>query len=314
MARRLALLFPGQASQQIGMGRLAYARFAEARDVFDRIDSALGISISAVCFEGPAERLQETRWQQPAVFACSMALYSAWHAASPGTTAVGAAGHSLGEYGALVAAGAIALEDAARLVALRGSLMQDASDSIRGGMSAVLGLDRESVALICADASRPEAGPAEVVVLANDNGPDQQVISGGLAALERAAQAAKSRGARRVLPLKVAGAFHSPLMQPAVVPFAAALARTPIAACAFPVIANCSAAPLVEAEHVRAELLRQVTAPVRWAESMHALAELSPEGWVDCGPGAIVAGLLARIMPEAEVVRVAALLDVASPA
>jgi [acyl-carrier-protein] S-malonyltransferase len=243
-----------------------------------------------------------------------MALYSAWHAASSGTTMVGAAGHSLGEYGALVAAGALALEDAARLVALRGSLMQDASDSIRGGMSAVLGLDRESVALICSDVSRPEAGPAEVVVLANDNGPDQQVMSGGLAALERAAQAAKARGARRVLPLKVAGAFHSPLMQPAVAPFAEALARTPIAVCAFPVIANSSAAPLVDVEHVRAELLRQVTAPVRWAESMHALAELSPEGWVDCGPGAIVAGLLARIVPEAEVVRVAALLDVASPA
>ncbi len=296
------------------MGRAAYARFAKAREVFDRIDTALAMPVSRACFEGPAERLLETRWQQPAVFACSMALYCAWSATTPDIVIIGAAGHSLGEYGALVAAGALALEDAAKLVALRGGAMQDASDVVSGGMAAVIGLDRASVETICAGASRPDAGAGEVVVLANDNGPDQLVISGGLTAIERAAVAARSLGARRIIPLRVAGAFHSPLMMSAVTPLAEALARVPMGRCSFPVIANTSAEPLVEAESVRAELIRQVTAPVRWVESMHALATLAPEVWVDVGPGAVVAGLLSRVVQGADVVRVAALMDVSPPA
>ncbi len=292
---------------------MACARYPAARDVFDRIDSALDMAVSRACFDGPADLLQETRWQQPAVFACSMALHAAWLASNPDVAVAGGAGHSLGEYGALVAAEALALEDAARLVALRGRLMQEAADMARGGMSAVIGLGRAAVEQVCAEVSRPEAGPLETVVLANDNGPDQQVISGGLPALERAALAMKARGARRVLPLKVAGAFHSPHMRPAVEPFAEALSRVAIGKCAFPVLANTSAEPLVAAEEVRSELLRQVTAPVRWTESMQALAAYHPDAWVDAGPGAVVAGLLARIVPEAEVIRVAALLDVESP-
>ena len=287
---------------------------AEARDVFERVDRAVGMPISVACFEGPADLLQQTSWQQPAVFACSMALYAAWLASARDVVLIGASGHSLGEYGALVAARALDLEDAAKLVALRGKLMQDAADAVPGGMSAVIGLDRASVLQICADVSRPSAGPRETVVLANDNGPDQQVVSGGLSALERVVQAAKSRGARRVVPLKVAGAFHSPLMQSAVAPLAEALDRVPVGRCAFPVVANASAEPLVEADEVRAELIRQVTAPVRWAESMQALAALDPAAWVDTGPGNVVAGLLARIVPEASVIRVAALLDSAAPA
>jgi [acyl-carrier-protein] S-malonyltransferase len=243
-----------------------------------------------------------------------MALYAAWLASAHDAVLVGASGHSLGEYGALVAAGALDLEDAARLVALRGRLMQDAADAVPGGMSAVIGLDRAAVLQICADVSRPTAGPRETVVLANDNGPDQQVVSGGVPALERLAQAAKSRGARRVVPLKVAGAFHSPLMQSAVAPLARALDRTPVSRCAFPVVANASAELLVEADDVRAELIRQVTAPVRWAESMQALAALGPDAWVDTGPGSVVAGLLARIVPESTVIRGAAMLDSAAPA
>lgn len=140
MARRIAILFPGQASQQVGMGRVACARYPAARDVFDRIDSALDMAVSRACFDGPADLLQETRWQQPAVFACSMALHAAWLASNPDVAVAGGAGHSLGEYGALVAAEALALEDAARLVALRGRLMQEAADMARGGMSAVIGL------------------------------------------------------------------------------------------------------------------------------------------------------------------------------
>src|SRR5665213_2525294 len=266
-ARRIALLFPGQASQQVGMGRLAVARFPAAAEIFARVDAAVGESISTLCFEGPAERLQETRLQQPAVFACSLAIYQAWREdGGRDDEIVGAAGHSLGEYTALTAAGVLSVEDCARLVALRGRVMQEAADRIPGGMIVLLGLERERVEAFCAEGSRPDLGPAEIVVLANDNSIEQQVISGGLAALERAAAAARAQGAKRAAPLKVAGAFHSPLMRSAVAGLAAAVAETPLAPCRFPVIANSTATTRNTAEEIRAELIRQVMAPVRWVE------------------------------------------------
>jgi [acyl-carrier-protein] S-malonyltransferase len=315
VARRIALLFPGQASQQVGMGRLAYARFGDARAVFDRVDAALGMAISGACFEGPAERLQETRWQQPAVFTCSVALYEAWRAgAGVAAEIVCAAGHSLGEFSALVAAGALELEDAARLVALRGSLMQEASDRFPGGMCAIVGLDRATVAAVCAEASHPDEGLAEIVVLANDNAPEQQVISGGLPALDRASAVARARGARRVIPLKVAGAFHSPLMESAVEQLAEAIERTPFARCAFPVIANCTGAPLSEPAEVRAELIRQVTSPVRWVESVQAIATFSPDVWIDSGPGNVAAGLASRTLAGIETFTLSTLIDAEAPA
>lgn len=293
------------------MGRVAAERFPRARAVFARIDAALNAPISRTCFEGPAELLQETRWQQPAIFACSLALFLAWQEQSPaaGTTVVAAAGHSLGEYGALVAAGALDLEDGARLVALRGRLMQEAADRVPGGMAAVLGLDSARVAAICDECSDPAAGSGETVVLANDNAPGQQVISGGLAALARAATLAKARGARRVLPLKVAGAFHSPLMEPAVAELRAAIAAASMRSPAFPVIANSTCEPLREAAAIRAELIRQVTAPVRWAEGMQALAARDPEVWIDTGPGSVMAGLLARTLPGRPCETLAAIMD-----
>ncbi|MDB5057824.1 MAG: malonyl CoA-acyl carrier protein transacylase [Chloroflexi bacterium] len=294
------------------MGRLAYVRFAAARAVFDRVDAALGMAISAACFEGPAELLQETRWQQPAVFACSVALYEAWREGVDDTI-VCAAGHSLGEFGALVAAGALELEEAARLVALRGSLMQEASDSLPGRMSAIIGLDRETVATICHEASRPDEGLAEIVVLANDNAPEQQVISGGLPALERATVAARARGARRVIPLKVAGAFHSPLIESAVERLAEALDRAPLARCAFPVIANSTCELLSEPAAVRAELIRQVTSPVRWVESVQVAATFTPEIWIDTGPGNVAAGLAGRTLPGIETQTLSALIDTEAP-
>lgn len=294
MDRRIALLFPGQGSQQVGMGRLAAERFSQARDVFDRVDSALDAPISRLCFEGPAEQLQETRWQQPAIFACSLAIYAAWRATTPGEgDAACAAGHSLGEYSALVAAAALTLEDGARLVAVRGRLMQEAASREPGSMVAVLGLDREAVLAICAAVSRP----GEPVVLANDNAPEQQVISGATAAVERAAAEAKLRGARRAVPLKVAGAFHSPLMEPAVADLRAAVDATPIRPCAFPVIANSTCEALHEPDAIRAELVRQLTTPVRWAPSLQTMATLYPDIWVDTGPGSVMAGLLTRTMP-----------------
>jgi [acyl-carrier-protein] S-malonyltransferase len=294
------------------MGRLAVARFPAAAEIFARVDAAVGESISTLCFEGPAERLQETRLQQPAVFACSLAIYQAWRAADGRETEiVGAAGHSLGEYTALTAAGALSVEDGARLTALRGRLMQEAADRIPGGMIVLLGLGREQVEAICAEVSRPDQGPGEIVVLANDNSAEQQVISGGLAALERATAAARAQGAKRATPLKVAGAFHSPLMMAAVEGLTAAVAEVPLAPCRFPVIANSTATALHTAEEIRVELIRQVMAPVRWAESVRALARWEPELWVDSGPGNVVAGLAKRIIVGCETLGIGALIDAA---
>ncbi len=290
------------------MGRLAFVRYAPAREVFRQVDAALGEPISEICFNGPAEQLQETRWQQPAVFACSLALYQAWVSSYEGEL-VGTAGHSLGEYSALVAAGALVLDEAARLVALRGKLMQEAADAQPSGMYALLGIDRTTVEAICTEASRPHKGVREVVVLANDNAPEQQVISGGLPALERAAELARARGARRAVPLKVAGAFHSPLMASAVEQLAEAIAGATIAPCRFPVYANSTAEPLREPDAIRAELIRQVTAPVRWVESVRALAALQPDTWVDSGPGNVVAGLAGRIVSGLQPLTLSTLID-----
>jgi len=292
------------------MGRLAFARFSAAAEVFSRVDAALGEPISRMCFEGPSERLRETRWQQPAVFACALALYQAWRQdADDANEAIGAAGHSLGEYTALVVAGALSLEDAAHLVALRGRLMQEASERSPGGMTALIGLDRARVEAICAEVSRPEAGSQEIVVMANDNSPEQQVIAGGLAALERAAGLARAQGARRAVPLKVAGAFHSPLMSSAVEELTEALDRTPLSPGRFPVIANSTAMPIASESEIRAELIRQVTSPVRWVESIQRLATWEPDLWVDSGPGNVVAGLAARVLPGIETLAISGLVD-----
>jgi [acyl-carrier-protein] S-malonyltransferase len=301
VGRRIALLFPGQAAQQVGMGRVAAARFSDARAVFARIDAALDAPISDLCFSGSAAQLQETRWQQPAIFACSLALLQTWLAQQAGADdqVIVAAGHSLGEYSALVAAGALTLEEGARLVSLRGRLMQEAADRTPGGMYAILGLDRARVAAICAACSIADAGAAEMVVLANDNAPGQQVISGGSAALERAAVAAKAQGARRVLPLKVAGAFHSPLMEPAVADLRSAIETTPVQPPAYPVVANSTCALLRDPDAIRAELVRQITTPVRWVESMQAMAGMQPDLWIDTGPGSVMAGLLTRTLAGA---------------
>ena len=297
------------------MGRLAVARFAAAAEVFVRVDAAIGEPISQICFEGPAERLRETRRQQPAVFACSLALYQAWRQETgDADQVVGATGHSLGEYTALTAAGALSLEDAARLVAVRGRLMQEAADRTPGGMIAIIGMDRARVETICAEASRPDAGPEEVVVLANDNSPEQQVIAGGQAALERAAALARAQGARRAIPLKVAGAFHSPLMAPAVAELATEIERVPVFPCRFPVIGNSTAAPLGTEAEIREELIRQVTAPVRWVESIRRLNEWAPDLWVDSGPGNVVAGLAARVLPGIATLAIGELVDSAEGA
>lgn len=287
------LLFPGQGAQRVGMGKDLADAFPEARATFEAIDTALGESLSGVMWEGPEERLQLTEHAQPAILAHSAAVLAV---AGPrlGTVA-GAAGHSLGEYSAYLAAGALSLVEAARLLRMRGELMRDAGERRPGAMAAVLGLATEQVEQACRESSTP----GEVAVAANLNAPDQTVISGDPAAVQRAGEACKAAGGKRVIPLKVSGAFHSPLMAPAAGGLRAALAEAHFAEPGFPVVANASAEPVRTALEARRLLAEQLTAPVRWVDCVRRLAALAPGArFLELGPGAVLGGLLKRILPD----------------
>lgn len=291
------LLFPGQGAQKVGMAKDLADRFPAARQTLESIDQALGISLSRIMAEGPEDDLQQTSNTQPAILAHSAAVL-ALVAGRLGPVA-GAAGHSLGEYSAYVAAGALAAVDAAQLVRRRGELMQEAGTKRPGAMAAVLGLASDDVVAHCSAVST--AG--EVAVAANLNAPDQTVISGDPAAVDRAGAACKAAGAKRVLPLKVSGAFHSPLMAPAVPGLALALAAVPFADPTFPIIANASAAAVTTAAEAKRLLEEQLTAPVRWIECVRALAALAPVvRFVEIGPGKVLGGLVKRIVDQAEYV------------
>lgn len=286
------VMCPGQGAQKVGMGKDLAERFPAARHTFEAIDEALGVPLSRLMWEGPEDELVLTHNTQPAILAHSAAVFAVVRERL-GTAAAGA-GHSLGEYSAYVAAGSLSAPDAARLVRRRGELMYEAGKSRPGAMSAVLGLDPAAVEAACAEAS----GADGVAVAANLNAPDQVVISGDPVAVARAGEGCKARGAKRVLPLKVSGAFHSPLMAPAVPGLEAALAAAPFAAPAFPVVANASAEPVrTTADAVRL-LAAQLTAPVRWIECMQAAAALAPEAtFIELGPGSVLSGLLRKILP-----------------
>jgi [acyl-carrier-protein] S-malonyltransferase len=291
------LLCPGQGAQRVGMGKDLAQRFAAARDVFAAVDRTLGVPLSRLAFEGPEGELTLTHNAQPAILTHTLAVHAVVREA---LRPVAAAGHSLGEYSAYATAGSLTLEDAARLVRRRGELMLEAGQKRPGAMAAVLGLAGDVVAQACRDAG----GDGEVAVAANLNAPDQTVISGDPAAVERAGAGCKAAGAKRVLPLKVSGAFHSPLMEPARVGLASALERVAFADPAFPVIANASAAPVRNAATARRLLGEQLTAPVRWVEGMREAVKLAGAGvtFVEMGPGNVLAGLVKRIVPEARVV------------
>jgi len=290
----MVVMCPGQGAQKVGMGRDLADRFDSARDTFAAIDEALGVPLSRIMWEGPEEELTRTHNAQPAILAHSAAVLAAVSEAF-GDPALGA-GHSLGEYSALVAAGSLSATDAARLVRRRGELMHEAGMKRPGTMAAVLGLATEVVDAACRDVST--AG--EVAVPANLNAPEQTVISGDPAAVARAGEECKARGAKRVVPLKVSGAFHSPLMEPAIPGLRAALARAAFGDLNFPVIANATAEPVERPDGAIRQLVDQLTAPVRWVESMRKAAELAPGAtFVEVGPGNVLSGLLKRIVPEA---------------
>ena len=273
--------------------------FPAARAAVGAVDDALGFKLSAVMWDGPDELLTRTDNAQPAILAHSWAVWAVVGPALAGRVGA-AAGHSLGEYSAYVAASALTGPEAARLVRRRGELMRDAGVARPGTMAAVMGLDAERVAAACREAS----GAGGVVVAANLNAPDQVVVSGDPAAVARAGELLKAAGAKRVIPLKVSGAFHSPLMEPAAAQFADALGAAALNTPAFPVVANASAEPVRTGEVARQLLAAQLTSPVRWVESVRKLAALAGADatFVEIGPGNVLAGLAKRVLPAARTV------------
>lgn len=300
-ARRVAFVFPGQGSQKVGMGR-AWAEVSEAaRRTFEEADEALGEPLSRLCWEGPEEELGLTVNTQPALLAASTAIHRAL-AGTPlaGVVAVALAGHSLGEYSALVAAGALPFADALRLVRRRGELMQAAVPVGEGAMAAVLGLDAAAVAEVAREASADQEG--ELCAVANLNAPAQTVIAGHRAAVDRAVALARERGAKKATLLPVSAPFHSPLMRPARLGMIEPLREAPFADPRVPVVANVDAAPVATAEAARDALARQIDGPVRWVESVQWMErEAGVDLFLELGPGNVLAGLIRRIVEQATV-------------
>jgi [acyl-carrier-protein] S-malonyltransferase len=289
----IAFLFPGQGSQKVGMGRALRDEHPEARAVFDEADATLGFALAKLCFEGPEAQLTLTANAQPAILATSIAALRVLQKET-GLAPGAVAGHSLGEYSALVAAGAMHLADAIRVVHLRGKFMQEAVPSGTGSMAAILGLGQPEVLGACADAAK-ETGA--VVSPANLNGGGQVVIAGATAAVERAMALCKERGAKRALPLSVSAPFHCALMQPAALKLAGELAKVEFSRPGVPVVTNVEATPNQDAGRIRSLLIEQVTAPVRWEESVQRLVQMGVTRAIEVGAGSVLSGLCKRIAP-----------------
>ena len=284
----VAFMFPGQGSQQVGMGRELAALYPVAQETFDEADAALGYKLSQLCFEGPEDQLKLTEITQPAILTVSIAAWRVLQ--SQGMTPSYVAGHSLGEYSAHVAAGTLSFADAVRTVRNRGKYMQEAVPVGVGAMAAILALSAEKVEEICA-----EAAQGEVCQAANLNSPDQTVISGNTAAVERAAGLAKQRGAKRAILLPVSAPFHCALMQPAQDRLAGDLHVLEFHHTEMPVMCNVDAALVTTGDQSRDALIRQVTGAVQWVKSMRALIALGVENFVEVGPGKVLSGLMRQI-------------------
>ena len=295
--KKLAFLFPGQGSQKVGMGRVWADASPAARSTFEEADEALGFPLSRLCWEGPEEELNLTANTQPALVATAIAVHRALAALAAELRPVAVAGPSLGEYSALVAAGALGFADALLLVRRRGELMQAAVPVGQGAMAAIIGLDPQAIAALAADAAQ-----GEVCAVANLNGPAQTVIAGHRGAVERAVALAKERGARKATTLPVSAPFHSPLMRPAREGMAPLLLAAAFADPKVPVVTNADAAPVTTGDGARDALVRQIDSPVRWVESVQWMeGTAGVEAFVEVGPGNVLAGLTRRIVAAAKV-------------
>lgn len=292
--RPFAAVFPGQGAQHPGMGRAFFESFPECRAVFQEADEALGEALSRTCFDGTEAELSRTETTQPAILTVALAALRAFE--KRGARPSWGAGHSLGEYAAHVAAGTFSFADAVRTVRLRGKFMQEAVPLGQGAMAAVLGLDAESLGRVCAASAE-----GEVVAPANFNGPGQIVIAGSAAAVARASARALAAGARRAVPLPVSAPFHCALMAPAAARLLEVLAEVPFGDPALPVYSNVDAAPVRTAAQARDTLVRQVASPVRWHEEIETMVQAGIETFVELGPGKVLAGLIRRIAPHAEI-------------
>jgi [acyl-carrier-protein] S-malonyltransferase len=294
-----AWFFPGQGTQQVGMGKELYASSAAAREVWERADAALGFSLKNLCFEGPEAELTLTKFAQPAIVTTSIAALAALREALPSLPPPAcAAGHSLGEYSALVAAGTLGFEDAVRLVHLRGRAMQEAVPEGLGGMAAIMGGDIAAVSSLCEDAAQ-----GEVVSPANFNAPGQIVISGHKTAVARAAALAGERKLKAIV-LNVSAPFHCSLMAPAAARMKTALAEVALSALSFPVLPNVEVTPNTESSRVAELLVKQVDSPVKWEQTVLAVAEAGVTRALEIGPGKVLAGLAKRIDKRVSVLSV----------
>ncbi|WP_273368619.1 ACP S-malonyltransferase [Alicyclobacillus herbarius] len=286
-----AFVFPGQGAQYVGMGKELMEKHSVAKQTFQEADEALGFSLTELCLEGPEDKLRLTYYTQPALLTMGVAAYRVFkEQVDVQPTAV--AGHSLGEYTALVAAGALSFADAVRLVHLRGKWMDEAIPAGQGAMSAVLGLAPAELEAVCKEVAEKSG---EVVELANLNCPGQIVISGTAAGVAEAGRLAKERGARRVLPLEVSGPFHCSLMRPAASKLAQALAETAIQDAAVPIVTNVDAEPVSSQSELQSALERQLYSPVRFEEDVRRMLDMGIEGFIEFGPGTVLSGLIRKV-------------------
>ena len=294
-----AILFPGQGSQSVGMGRDFYDAIPECKALFDKANEVLGYDIADICFNGPEDELKKSHNTQPAIFTVSAAAFEAMKLKKPMNFDY-AAGHSLGEWGALYAAGAISFEDTLRVLKARGEFIQAACVANPGAMLAVINLDRDALEKIAAETG---------VTLANINSPDQIVLSGTAEGIAKAEVLCKAAGAKRALPLPVAGAFHSPLMAPAAERLAVFLEGIHLNEPVIPVLSNVTGAPHANTDAIRAGMIAQITGSVRWVESMQWLSAQGVTEAVECGPGKVLAGLMKRIDKNVSVSNISGISD-----